>query len=455
MRSVAPELLVLLFGILLRLSLNRWYYVGFGYDYPAHHQYIRYLVEHGHLPPYDLNAASYHPPLFYLLAALIEGSGLSPQAVGWISIISSCLQLVLLWWGMRLYIPGWRVAHVLALAVAAVVPASVQVAGMVSNEALSDLFCTGATLLLPQIFLRRGRSALTYGASAGACVGTALLTKISGSIVLVAFFVALGLLVCRTRKWTPIRNPLRAAALMMVVIAALCGWHYTRHKVLYGKFVLTGYDQWHDVDPTQKKPYLDRRTLGFVLGWDSQIVAKRPFWPVASVPHARFWPMLVATTFSDYYNAAFAPKPSPGLGGSTLAINGRWMRPSAIAPARRSVAGGIALAVLTVAGWLCAARALWYRRDHGRLTILLVGLFAVLGQLHFAIQYPYDPFGPIKGAYLQFAGPVYCGLTGFTLAALWRHRTLLSRLLFSVGVVAILAIASYTLYARIVLPISS
>src|SRR6185503_12573253 len=154
--------------------------------------------------------------------------------------------------------------------------------------------------------------------------------------------------------------------------------------------------------------YLDRRTLGFVLYWDDQIYDDRPFWPVASSPRARFWPMLVATTFSDYYNFAFAPRAGPGVAVPSVVINGKAMPEGAVAPARRSAAGGTALAALALAAWWGATRALWRRRDHGRLAILLVGMFAVLGQLHFSIQYPYDPFGPIKGAYLQFAGPVYC-----------------------------------------------
>src|SRR3954467_902907 len=95
-----PELAVVAFAVALRVSLAWSYDIALGYDYPAHHQYVRYLLEHGRLPPYALNFSTYQPPLFYALAALIEKAGFSVQAVAWVSIASSCLQVLLTWLGL-------------------------------------------------------------------------------------------------------------------------------------------------------------------------------------------------------------------------------------------------------------------------------------------------------------------------------------------------------------------
>jgi hypothetical protein len=83
-----------------------------------------------------------------------------------------------------------------------------------------------------------------------------------------------------------------------------------------------------------------------------------------------------------------------------------------------------------------------------------VALLATVGQLHFAVRFPNDNSGPVKGAYLQFAAPVYCALTGLAIAALWNRRTVLSRLLAVGGMAAIVLVGVYTVYAKIVVPLS-
>jgi 4-amino-4-deoxy-L-arabinose transferase-like glycosyltransferase len=446
-----PELALVVFALLLRLSLARWYDVALGYDFPSHEQYVHYLMNHHSLPPYDLNFSTCSPALFYALAALMVKAGFTIQAVGRISIVSSCVQLLLVWLGLELYLRESRLARVLALALAAVVPAALHIAGMLSNQALSDVFCTGAIVLMPQVLSRRGRASFGCAAGAGACLGLALLTKISGAVVLGAFLVAVAIAILRSRdRVDVVRGLLPGTAVLLAVLAVVAGWHYVRHKVLYGKFVLTAYDPYTEFEPTLKGRYLDRRTLGFVSDWDEAIY-KTPYWPTATQPHAHFWPLLVATTFSDYYNFNFVRPPAPGT--PTVKFNSKPMRVSAILPSRGSVVGGTALALLAVAAWLISARRLWRRGDDGRLVLLLVGLCAVLGQLHFAIRFPNDNLGPIKGAYLQFAGPVYCALAGLAIATLWNRRGIVSRLLALGGMAAITLVATYTVFAKIVVPL--
>ena len=44
------------------------------------------------------------------------------------------------------------------------------------------------------------------------------------------------------------RDLLRATAAVLAVTAALSGWHYVRHRVLYGQFVLTAYNPFVHTD---------------------------------------------------------------------------------------------------------------------------------------------------------------------------------------------------------------
>jgi 4-amino-4-deoxy-L-arabinose transferase-like glycosyltransferase len=399
----APEVAVVAFGLLLRLSMAWAYDVSLGYDCFTHHQYVRYIVEHHALPPYNLNVEAYHPPLFYLLAALMEGIGFSWQATVAIAIASSAAQLLLLWWGLETYLRESRMARIVALAVASILPAAVHVAGMVSNEALNDAFCTGAIVLLPQVVARRGRAALLFAVAAGACLGLALLTKISGTMIVAAFLLSVTIALARRPARVELRERLPAVATVLAVALAICGWHYTRHKVLYGRFVLTGYTQWEDPDPGHYVPLLDRRPIGYVTNW-SEDIYRDPYYPAASSPRPRFWPALVVTTFSDYFNFGYAPPPAAGTPAVTK--NNKPLRASVVGLSRASVVGGTVLALACVVGWLIAMRHVWRRRDEARSIVVLVGLMATVGQLYFAVGYPYETMGPVKGAYMQFAGVV-------------------------------------------------
>ena len=63
---------------------------------------------------------------------------------------------------------------------------------------------------------------------------------------------------------------------------AVSGWYFVRNKLHYDKAILTGFD---GVDPApaadrEGKSYLDRRTLGFFVGWSNQIF-QYPYYPAA------------------------------------------------------------------------------------------------------------------------------------------------------------------------------
>jgi hypothetical protein len=296
---------------------------------------------------------------------------------------------------------------------------------------------------------------LIAAAGAGACLGLALLTKVSGAAVFLAFVLAVVIAIVRARPGQDIaRRVLPGAALFFAVVGVVCGWHYARHKLMYGKFVLVAYDPFTEIDDVFKIPYLDRRTLGFVGYWDDAIYG-HPFWPSAVHPRPRFGPVLVATTFSDYYNFAFVPPPKAGV--PAVKANGRPMRASALPFACASVVAGTALALLSVIAGALALRRLWRRGhvDDGRLVLLFVPICAVALQLHFAIRFSNDISGPIKASYLQFAAPVFCGLVGVAIATLWNRRGLVARGLAIAGMASIAVVAAYTIYARIVVPIIS
>ena len=450
-RSHIPELVVVAFGLGLRISLTKTFDVTLGYDYPAHLQFAKYIQEHWRIPPYTLNYSAYNPSLYYWLAAFLMNLGCSVQAVGRVAIIFSCLQLLVMWVGLEMYLRESRLARVLALIMFATLPGALHIAGFFSNHTLHDFACTTGMVLLAQVFLLRGRAVVRYAIGGGFAMGVAMLTKVSGVSVLEALVLALAIAVFRARaRKDTARALMPGAALVFGVVALVAGWHYVRHKVMYGGFVLIAFDMYEDVEPAFKIPYLDRRTFGFVGYWNTDIY-RTPFWPSAIRPRPRFWPQLMITTFSDYFNFAFVPRPKPRE--PTININGKPMRTAAIGPAQAAAVGGTILAALLVAGWLVSARTLWRREDWPRLFLILTAMFVVVNQLHFAVKYPFDNHGVIKGTYLQFAGPVMCAVTALAISWLWNRRHPITRALAVVGMAGIALSASYSIYAKVVVPL--
>jgi 4-amino-4-deoxy-L-arabinose transferase-like glycosyltransferase len=449
-----PELAIVVFGILLRLSLNITFGVEYGYDWYTHHDYVKWIVDHGELPRFDYNAASYHPPLYYWLAAALQKAGAENQTLGWISILAGCLRLVVVWAGLELYLPGRRFARLVALGLLAIFPADLHLDGMGSNEALSTLFTALAALLLPLALGtdRPQRRRHLFGIALGVAVGLGLLTKISMASLIFAAALAAGVGLVRaflagTR--TPRALFARVAPLVtaLAVTGAISGWFFARNYRLYGMASPTGFDGWAKpvVVDFMKAPFLDRRTLGYFVNFDTAVF-NDPYYPTSSLPYAYFPSLLVATTFSDYFNFFFGAA-MPGEPLETK--NHRPMRASSFELSLWSVRGGAILAVLAIAAWLVAVRRMWRRPDDARLVLLLIPLLAVLGQLTFAIKYPNDTYGPVKGAYLQFGMPPVFALVGLATAWAWQRGRRRWRALAVAAIAAQLAVATYSLQCRL------
>jgi 4-amino-4-deoxy-L-arabinose transferase-like glycosyltransferase len=451
-RDRIPEIVIVLLAIGLRVSMAWSYDVTWGYDYPSHRLYVQWLLDHGSLPRFDLHHATYHPPLFYALAATMLRAGFANQSLAWISIIAGCLRIVLLWVGLEACLPRHRRARLVALALAAVLPASLHLDGMATNEGLSALFCLIATLLVPAVLSGDDtRRRLRAGAGMGAALGLALLSKHSAAM-LIAALVA-GAVIDLVWRWrSGLRGPRAIAArLAPLVLAAtvaftLSGWFYVRNKIHYGKFAPNGYDGSAHVvvDEMRKTPYLDRRSFGYLLGFDVGIFAD-PYYPQASIPRARFLSLLVATTFADYFSFRFAPTPRAGEPSVTRVH--RAIPETAYGLSLACVAAGAVVALTTVLAWFAITRAAWRRRHAATLTLLLFPAAALVGQLHFAIEYPNDTYGPVKGVYLQFAAPVMLAVFGLGVEWLWARPRWLP--LAGLCLAAVLAVAPYTLYCRL------
>lgn len=447
-----PELCALAVGVLLRLSMALLYDARIGFDFNAHWPHIQYIATRHVLPPLEFNATAPHPPLYHLIAAVVVGRGLDAGALGWISALWGMLRLVLIWVGLERWLPESRLARRIALALAAVLPAAAHLDGMITNETLVMLLSAAVFVVAPSAIAGARTGRVGPMLALGLLLALALMSKVSAFVLLVSVAAAVGLEIVRTRPLSAWGRALRARALPVaagaLVLAAVAGPWFVRNFVLYGKAAPSAYEGAlkKNQAPYEAMPYLERRPLGFYLGWTPGIFV-HALYPTGIKPNARFFPVLLASTFNDYYAFSYS-----GGGRYVAGRTDRTVSATAVTLGCLSAGGGTAIALVTVIAWFAAVRVLWRRREDGepdpRFALLLAPLGALIGQIHFATKYPNDNFGPVKGAYLQFVAPILCALFGVGVSWMWRRARWRWRVpaLAALGCVAVVAV--YSVHAR-------
>jgi hypothetical protein len=451
-RAHVPELCALGAGILIRLSMALLFDARIGFDFNAHWPHIQYIATRHALPPMDFNATAPHPPLYHLIAAALVARGLDAGALGWLGALWGMLRLGLVWVALERWLPESRLARVVALALAAVLPAAAHLDGMITNETLVMLMSAAVFVVAPSAIAgaRSGRVGPMLGL--GLLLALALMSKVSASVLLVSIAAAIGLEIVRTRPPSAWGRALRVRALPLLagglVLAAIAAPWFVRNLVLYGQASPSAYEG--SVRRSQSiydgTPYLDRRPIGFFVGWNLGVYT-HPLYPTGLRPNPRFFPVLLATTFNDYYAFSYS-----GGGRYVGGRTDRTVSPAAMTLGCLSVGAGTAIALVTVIAWFAAVRALWRRREDGepdpRFALLLAPLVALIGQIHFATKYPNDNFGPIKGAYLQFVAPILCALFGAGVAWMWRRARWRWRVPALVAIGCVGLVAAYSAHAR-------
>ena len=400
-------------GILLRLSMALLYDARIGYDFNAHWPHIQYIadaaraaaarVQHDGCAPAALSPDR---------GAAVVALGLGPGALGWLAALWGMMRLVIVWAALEKWLPESRLARVVALATAGVLPdrrpprrhdhqrdaGDADVGDRAAGGAVRD---AGG----PRRPHRARRSVWAW------CSSLALMSKLTAGLLIVCLLVAIGLEIGRAPSpLAALRvrlRPLLACALVLVVVS---GWTLARNRALTGRFAPTAFEGSQTINqaPYETIPYFHRRPVSFYVGWNWKIHV-RPFFPSGLYPMPRFFPVLIASTFNDYYVLSYSDDGK--YGRRTAGVSGASVTLGCL-----SVLAGTVIALITVLAWLGAVRALWRRREDGepdpRFALLLAPLAALLAQLHFATKYPNDNLGPIKGAYMQFVAPVMCALFG-------------------------------------------
>jgi hypothetical protein len=219
---------------------------GFGFDLGNHLAYVEFVRREHALPLATDGWATYHPPLFYALSALLAAGFAAwlPGVDAWSALrvlpFLSGLVLVGVAWGLaRALAPGDTRTSVLAALFAAATPVNLYMAAYPSNEAPHAALLALAMLAIVRALLaERASTALLAGA--GLLFGLALLTKFTALLVIP---VAIFFLVCKL--WLLERASLSRIAAQLLIFAlpllAVCGWWYARNVIYFGRPIVSNW----------------------------------------------------------------------------------------------------------------------------------------------------------------------------------------------------------------------
>jgi hypothetical protein len=445
------ELSVFLLGVALRLSMRFAYEPTDAYDFDSHWELVQWMIEHRRVAlPAELFQAQ-HPPVFYTIAALLFANGVSIPQLAWLPVTCGVIRLGLTWAALELYLPHSRWARVSALALAATMAASVHVDGMIYTECINCLLASIAIVLAPLAFRRRPWQRLRIALLMGLVLGVEMLTKISAASVLLAVCGVGALEFAFSR--VALRERWRGAVCWVAMIATcvgVCGWYFARNVTEYGRPFVTVFElnSSQMVRQSNAIPYLQRRPLGYVFGWEPAMYAF-PFAHSCTGENPTFFPAAVASTFVDYWNYGFSRIATVGKTG--IHHPAASTPPDILLAAQRAAVGGTLIFLAIVVAWLGASLHVWQRRDWGRMTLVAVPLAALAAAMHFAITYPVDAVGVVKSVYMQFGAGPLCGLYGVSVG--WSRERIHRWPLLPILLGALWLVAAYTLYCRFRIPI--
>jgi 4-amino-4-deoxy-L-arabinose transferase-like glycosyltransferase len=241
-RSWLPATLaIFMVGAAIRVNNVLQYPIAFGYDANENWDYIRGLFHSWVLPAPDAGWSTAHPPLFYYMAALVarllglpdkEVTGIVVRLVCTLAGLLAIVAGVVL---VRRVDPANPRRAWLCGALIVFLPAHIYASAMLGEEVLMASFATLAVagVSLELTFPASPATARRRAVGVGFLAGLALLTKLTGAVILAAVVAAYFINGSRRRR---IADAWQLASLAAVAGLAVGGWFYARNLVHYGYF---------------------------------------------------------------------------------------------------------------------------------------------------------------------------------------------------------------------------
>jgi len=266
-----------------------------GFDAKGHIDYIRYLVENHRLPLAEDGWQTYHPPLFYILGALLvwglnAASSIDQMAAAlrYMTMGVGILHFIVILLCLRLLFPQQIGRQAAGLLFAAFLPMQLYMHHYVTNETMAALLVTMAMYIcLKEV--SSTRISIFGLLLLGFVFGLAMLSKSSALITLPVIIGALALRSFQTEGFV---NAAKNTFLALFVIVAVCGWHYVRVYMRYDRFLVGNWEV-NSVAPWWQFPGYSMAAT--YLNFGNALIQ-----PLLSGTHS-FWDSLYSTLWGDGY----------------------------------------------------------------------------------------------------------------------------------------------------------
>ncbi len=401
--SVAGSLaIVVLLGVVSVRNALTYPSIG-GYDAQEYITYAHDLVTRGILPE---GTGVYHTPPGYpaVAGAVVElargldldDPGHPGQLVSAVAVTAACLLVLLL---ARTLWPARPVVWLAATGFFAFLPTVVKAGAMFHPEPLGMLLAAGALLVLANM-VRTRRYAWWLAVSLGLLLGLGQLVRAWSLWMAAVTVVVLGVVAVTDRE---LRRRVLTSLAVVVLLAVLvpAPW-YLHQATRYSNPVF---------NRSQPDTFLlARRPLAFYVDARVPEVVRSPW---SGRFDDRFWPVLYAETWGDYFGIWTW---GPGRADRTDAIDATLVRQSVLGvlPTALALVGVVALLGLAVTR---------PREDVARLVAALPPVAAVASILFLSVAYPSTDGDTIKGTYALAAAPALAVCFGFAVDVLSRRRT--------------------------------
>ena len=238
-RLLLAGVLLAIAGVAIRINNAFRYPPRWGFDAMFNERYVERLLGSFALPAPDTDWSTAHPPLFYYLSATLGrlgGVSDSLEVITPTRLLGSLAGLAMAWLAFRLvrrHHPEEPVRALLAGSLLLFLPVHVYMSAMFNEEilaaGLTSIALVGVCLELSR--QSAGASSWARDVGIGVVAGLALLTKLTGLVVIAA--IALAYL------WAGLRGgqlttAARRAAVVAIVAGLVGGWFYVRNLALYG-----------------------------------------------------------------------------------------------------------------------------------------------------------------------------------------------------------------------------
>lgn len=270
-----------------------------GFDVTGHLEYIDLIASRYRLPLAPEGWSTYHPPLFYVLSALVRSAfGGAELSLKLLPFAAGLAQLVLARIAARLAFPSQPSLQAVTIAIAAMIPMNLYIAQFLTNEGMTG-FLIGLTICYAIHLTEREHPTKQHYAMLGVFAGLALLTKYTALVSFAA--IAFVLAADQLGKRRDFRRVATALGAFVGTTLLVSGWFYARNFVRLGT-PLPG--NWH-IEVWQDPGVLTSAYWTRLGGWISNpfMVGLNSF---SDSIYATFWgDALLSGTASENYGSYF------------------------------------------------------------------------------------------------------------------------------------------------------